>query len=49
MKKIQKASGYKGKDLYMPVRALLTGQVHGPELSNILEILGKEEILRRLK
>ena len=49
MKKVQKASGFKGKDLYMPVRALLTGQVHGPELSNILEILGKEEILRRLK
>ena len=33
----------------MPVRALLTGRVHGPELSNILEILGKEEILKRLK
>lgn len=49
MKKVQKASGFKGKDLYMPVRALLTGQVHGPELSNILEILGKGEILRRLK
>lgn len=48
MKKVQKASGFKGKDLYMPVRALLTGQVHGPELSNILEILGKDEILRRL-
>lgn len=49
MKKVQKASGFKGKDLYMPVRALLTGQVHGPELSNILEILGKGEILRRLE
>jgi hypothetical protein len=49
MKKIQKASGFKGKNLYMPVRALLTGRVHGPELSNILEILGKEEILKRLK
>lgn len=48
MKKVQKVSGFKGKDLYMPVRALLTGQVHGPELSNILEILGKGEILRRL-
>lgn len=48
MKKIQKSSGIKGKDLYMPVRAALTGKVHGPELSNILEILGKEEILRRL-
>ena len=49
MKKVQKASGFKGKDLYMPVRALLTSQVHGPELSNILEILGKGEILRRLE
>ncbi|WP_314939811.1 glutamate--tRNA ligase [Parvimonas micra] len=49
MKKVQKASGFKGKDLYMPIRALLTGQVHGPELSNILEILGKGEILRRLE
>lgn len=48
MKKIQKASGFKGKDLFMPVRALLTGQVHGPELSNILQILGKEEILKKL-
>lgn len=48
MKKIQKASGFKGKDLFMPVRALLTGQVHGPELSNILQILGKEEILRKI-
>lgn len=48
MKKIQKASGFKGKDLFMPVRALLTGQVHGPELSNILQILGKDEILRKI-
>lgn len=48
MKKIQKASGFKGKDLFMPVRALLTGQVHGPELSNILQILGKEEILKKI-
>lgn len=49
MKKIQKASGFKGKDLFMPVRALLTGQVHGPELSNILQILGKDKILEKIK
>ena len=32
MKKIQKKTGIKGKNLYMPVRAALTGNLHGPEL-----------------
>lgn len=49
MKKIQKATGIKGKDLFMPVRAMLTGKVHGPELVNIIELLGKEEIIKRLE
>lgn len=48
MKKIQKKTGIKGKNLYMPVRAILSGTVHGPELVNIVEILGKEEIIKRL-
>ena len=48
MKKIQKKTGIKGKNLYMPVRAILSGTVHGPELVNIIEILGKEEIIKRL-
>ena len=49
MKKIQKATGVKGKNLYMPVRAVLTGNVHGPELVNIIMILGKEGLLNRLE
>lgn len=49
MKKIQKATGIKGKDLYMPTRAILTGKVHGPELVNVIEILGKKELLNRLE
>ncbi|MDO5037832.1 MAG: glutamate--tRNA ligase [Tissierellia bacterium] len=48
MKKVQKESGCKGKNLYMPARVALTGQVHGPELSNILYLLGKDKILSRL-
>ncbi|MBP2025878.1 glutamate--tRNA ligase [Peptoniphilus stercorisuis] len=48
MKKIQKATGIKGKNLYMPVRAAISGNVHGPELKNIICLLGKEEILKRL-
>lgn len=48
MKKIQKATGIKGKDLYMPVRAAISGNVHGPELNNIILLLGKEKLLKRL-
>lgn len=49
MKRIQKKTGIKGKGLYMPTRAALTGNVHGPELSNIMELLGKEKMLERIK
>lgn len=48
MKRIQKKTGIKGKGLYMPTRAALTGNVHGPELSNIMELLGKEKMLERI-
>ena len=49
MKQVQKKSGVKGKNLYMPARAAMTGNVHGPELSNIIYLLGKDEILKRLE
>lgn len=49
MKRIQKKTGIKGKGLYMPTRAALTGNVHGPELSNIMELLGKDKMLERIK
>ena len=45
MKKITKASG---KDLFMPIRLLVTGVEHGPELLKIIPILGKEEIHDRI-
>ncbi|EFI41967.1 glutamate--tRNA ligase [Peptoniphilus sp. oral taxon 386] len=49
MKKIQKATGIKGKQLFMPVRAAISGNVHGPELKNIIYLLGKNELLSRLE
>lgn len=49
MKKIQKATGIKGKSLYMPTRVALTGSLHGPEFSKILYLLGKENILERIQ
>ena len=42
-------TGVKGKNLYMPIRMALTGHEHGVELFNIINIIGKEEAIRRLK
>lgn len=49
MKEIQKETGIKGKNLFMPTRIAITGVEHGPELQNILYLLGKEELLNRLE
>ena len=39
----------KGKDLFQPLRMILTGQTHGPELHNIFHLLGKEGLLKRIQ
>ena len=49
MKEVQKATGLKGKELWMPVRAVLTGTVAGPELPAVIQVFGKEKVLRILK
>lgn len=38
----------KGKQLFMPLRLALTGLEHGPELKDMLGLLGREKILKRL-
>jgi glutamyl-tRNA synthetase len=48
MKEVQTDTGVKGKNLWMPVRIGLTGEMHGPELGYIVEYLGKEENVRRI-
>ncbi len=48
-KQIQKESGYKGQNLYMPIRVIVTGEVHGPDMGLILKVLGKEKVLNRIK
>ncbi|HCC07953.1 MAG TPA: glutamate--tRNA ligase [Clostridiales bacterium] len=47
-KEIQTETGIKGKGLYMTVRVVLTGQCHGPEMPEILNILGKDLMIKRL-
>jgi nondiscriminating glutamyl-tRNA synthetase len=49
MKQITKELKVGGKLVFMPVRIALTGQMHGPELNNIIALLGKENTLKRLE
>jgi nondiscriminating glutamyl-tRNA synthetase len=49
IKYIKEKTGAKGKDLFMPIRAALTGCVHGPELDKVFAILGKDAALKRVK
>ena len=43
-----KKLGVGPKEFYMPVRAAITGHSHGPELMDVLPILGKEQCLARI-
>ncbi|HZG55492.1 glutamate--tRNA ligase [Paenibacillus sp.] len=48
LKTVQTETGFKGKQLFMPIRAALTGQTHGRDLNQTLWLLGKEKVLARL-
>jgi nondiscriminating glutamyl-tRNA synthetase len=43
MKVVNKETGVMGRDLWMPIRIALTGEMHGPDLAMIVEIFGKEK------
>ncbi|MDO5375017.1 MAG: glutamate--tRNA ligase [Staphylococcus rostri] len=49
IKAVQKETGIKGKQLFMPIRVAVTGQMHGPELPNTMEVLGKDKVLTRIQ
>lgn len=49
LKEIGKELGLKGKDVFMPVRIALTGEMHGPDLDRIMALLGKANIQARLE
>lgn len=48
-KALQQASGQRGKSLFMPLRAALTGRTHGPELAALLPLIGAARALDRLR
>ncbi|MBF6979049.1 glutamate--tRNA ligase [Aerococcaceae bacterium zg-BR22] len=47
-KNVQKETGVKGRNLFMPIRIAVSGQMHGPELPNVIEVLGKEKVLNHI-
>lgn len=48
LKQITKELNLKGKDVFMPIRVAVTGQMHGPDLDWIMALLGKGPLLARL-
>ena len=49
LKQMTKELKLGGKLVYMPVRVALTGQMHGPELYDVIPLLGGENVLKRLE
>ena len=45
---LKSSTGRKGKALFMPLRLALTGLRHGPELANLLPLIGPERAKARL-
>lgn len=48
IKATQKEAKARGKMLYMPIRIAITGIMHGPDLTQSIELLGKEKVMSRL-
>lgn len=48
-KAVGAAASVKGKALFMPLRAALTGEVHGPEMAKLWALMGSERIRDRLQ
>ena len=46
--KINNKTGLKGKNLFMPLRLILTGKSHGPELKYLLPLFNRNGILQKL-
>jgi glutamyl-tRNA synthetase len=45
---LKEATGRKGKQLFLPLRQALTGMNHGPDMGELLPLIGEEEAKARL-
>ena len=48
VEELKQKTGRKGKDLFMPLRKAITGMDHGPELKNLLPLIGRAKVIARL-
>ncbi|HEY8605246.1 glutamate--tRNA ligase [Tsuneonella suprasediminis] len=46
---LKEATGRKGKALFLPLRQALTGMDHGPDMKELLPLIGESEARRRLE
>ncbi|WP_262422848.1 hypothetical protein [Brevundimonas denitrificans] len=46
---VKEATGAKGKALFMPLRQVVTGMEHGPDMAALLPLIDRDRIVRRLK
>lgn len=46
---LKKASGRKGKNLFHPIRVILTGLDYGPELKKIIDLLGYDLVKNKIE
>ena len=49
MNHISSQTGCTGKKLWGPIRSILTGQDHGPDLASFISIIGIDESVQRFK
>jgi len=48
IKEVSEKTGIRGKDLYFPIRAAVTGTVHGPDIGCVASIKGREQVVELL-
>ncbi|MBU6338729.1 MAG: glutamate--tRNA ligase [Rickettsiales bacterium] len=48
LEEIKKNTTRKGKELFMPIRLALSGVEHGPELKTLVNLIARDEIIKRL-
>ncbi|HHY92716.1 MAG TPA: glutamate--tRNA ligase, partial [Firmicutes bacterium] len=48
LRRLAKELGLTGRRVYMPLRVALTGRSHGPELYQVIAILGRQRVKERL-
>lgn len=48
-KRIGERTGVGGKKLYLPIRAAVTGRLHGPELDRVFSLIGTAALRRRVE